>query len=71
MDVIRLADGVPAQVGMTVYVLSENTIVERMVLDINGLYLSYKDPSYQGCRAGYAYSTREAAEAGYRKECLL
>ena len=71
MDVVKIADGVPALIGMTIYVLDGIRIVEREIIAIEGNMLMYKDPSYSGCRAEYVYSTKLAAELGYRKDGLL
>lgn len=70
-----LADGVPAQVGMKVYVLYEGQIRCRTIREIypGGRTFEYNRVmgKHYGCRTGFAYSNKKAAEAGYRMDGLL
>ncbi len=70
-----LADNVPAVIGMTIYVEHDGKIESRTITHIrsDGKVFEYDPPTgtYYKCRTAYAYSSLEAAEAGYRKDGIL
>ncbi len=75
MPVAKTADDVEIQVGMTVYGLDDNQVVAVEVKSISetGRVIEMTKPigRYTHYRAASTYSTREAAEEGYRESGQL